>query len=159
MLVITYIDDVPGEVIGHVIDKIIKHGASNIHVVPSITKKNRPGYILFIDVSKESIDRVIDILIKDYGILGYRVVECRHYSIPYTVEKVSIIYRGSVLGAVSVKKIVSNGNVLHVKAEYEDLRRVIETIDPLEEKVSLAKLKTLVETAVLNNSNVVKLDS
>ncbi len=49
-LILAQIDHVSGEITGFAIGKIMELGANNVQLIPTITKKNRPGSIIMIDV-------------------------------------------------------------------------------------------------------------
>ena len=42
----TNIDDSTGEVLGHVMELLMSHGAKDVHYIPVMMKKNRPAYLL-----------------------------------------------------------------------------------------------------------------
>jgi uncharacterized protein (DUF111 family) len=43
--------DLSGEEIGDLINVLYAYGAKNVNATPSITKKERPGYLIFVDSS------------------------------------------------------------------------------------------------------------
>ena len=54
----TNLDDVTGEVIGHVIDRLLSKGARDVSIIPIFTKKNRPGQILKVITDRENVERL-----------------------------------------------------------------------------------------------------
>ncbi len=149
MLLMVYVDDAPGELVAYVTEELFKRGALNVHVVPSITKKGRPGLILFIDVEEELLGEVAEVLARDLGSLGFRILECRHESVEYKVDYIEVRVKGEVKERVRVKKIVRGSEVLSVKAEFEDLKRLVQNTNKMGVRICLANLKKLVEAAAL----------
>ena len=49
-LLMAQVDDVSGELLGEFIRRVEALGARNVQIVSSITKKGRPGYIVYVDV-------------------------------------------------------------------------------------------------------------
>lgn len=72
-------DHLSGETLGVVIQKLFDLGAMNVQVIPTITKKNRPGHLIFIDVNRPSAERGIEkYLFRELGIFGYHVMPTQH---------------------------------------------------------------------------------
>jgi uncharacterized protein (DUF111 family) len=55
----TNIDDVQGEVLGHVIEKLIENGAKDACIIPATCKKSRPGQILKVILDYENLNRIV----------------------------------------------------------------------------------------------------
>ena len=90
LLLMISVDNISGEVIPYLIESAINRGASNVHVVPAITKKGRPEYLLFVDVNEENLEPVIGFLLAELGSLGYRIFRDEHIQSGYEVEKTKI---------------------------------------------------------------------
>ena len=54
----TNVDDVSGEVLAHVIDKVMTNGAKDISIIPTMTKKGRPGHLVSVICSQKDVDRL-----------------------------------------------------------------------------------------------------
>ncbi|MDD2778556.1 MAG: nickel pincer cofactor biosynthesis protein LarC [Methanocellales archaeon] len=72
----TNVDNVTGEVIGHVVEKLSKAGGREVCVIPVFTKKNRPGHIIKAIVSKEDVGKISHLMMEELGTLGVRVLPC-----------------------------------------------------------------------------------
>ncbi|MFX0133951.1 MAG: nickel pincer cofactor biosynthesis protein LarC, partial [Candidatus Hodarchaeota archaeon] len=70
----TNLDDVSGEILGHAIKTLIDEGQANdVCIIPTITKKNRPGHILKVITDSINEEELIKILMHETGTLGVRV--------------------------------------------------------------------------------------
>ncbi len=154
MLLLTYMDNVDVEYLGYIINKLIEAGASNVHAIPSFTKKGRQGFVFLIDVEDDKIQSVENILASEAGVLGYRVIECIHKSFKYDIVKVKVYVGGREAGFVRVKRLIANGEVRSVKAEYDDVVKIVEKHAGAP---GARSLKSMVEAAVLNNVFEVKI--
>ena len=68
------VDRVDGEAAGYLIEEIYAAGAGNVQLIPSLTKKGRPGYILFIDVSQRSCIMLHDLdVVSIFGNITTRI--------------------------------------------------------------------------------------
>ena len=67
-LIFAQIDHLGGEQLGTLIEVLFKEGVKNAHLVPSLTKKGRPGYLLFIDLGEETPERISE-LFEDYNLI------------------------------------------------------------------------------------------
>ncbi|MFX1580423.1 MAG: nickel insertion protein [Promethearchaeota archaeon] len=156
MLLMINVDNISGEVIPYLIETSIERGANNVHVVPAITKKGRPEYLLFVDVNEEMLEPVVGFLLAELGSLGYRIIRDEHIPSGYEVEKTEID-----LGSLGLPidrdvriKVVrrSNGSILTANVEYEDLRNLAESFEGQSVQLSMMKLKSLIEGNFLEKS-------
>ena len=53
ILLLVQTDHLDGETLGNLIGRFYDEGAKNVQVISSLTKKNRPGHLILIDVSPE----------------------------------------------------------------------------------------------------------
>jgi len=153
----TYVDDIPGEILIHALNKIIGKDCKNFHIIPSITKKGRPGYIVLIDVDKNKIDDVVKTLIFEYGILGFRIISEEHKPISYIEKQIKVTFKGEKY-IVRLKAIVSEKEVISVKAEYEDLSKIQNKLLEKGIRTSLKKIKSIIEATFYKEEDEVDLD-
>jgi len=139
----TNVDDVSGEVIAYVIDRLMGEGALDTSIIPLSMKKGRPGHLIRVICEPPLTTRIIDILIEELGTLGIRCLESVHRFIASrTIEKVSSSIKGQVR-MVGVKCSWKNGNLVSLKAEFEQCRALAVELDiPLKEVI-----RTVEETA------------
>jgi uncharacterized protein (DUF111 family) len=150
------VDTVSGEVIPYLIESAIERGASNMHVVPAITKKGRPEYLLFVDVEESNLESVIGFLLAELGSLGYRVIRDEHVPSDYEVEKVEVDL--STLG-IAINRVVhikvikrQDGSILTANLEYEDLRYLTDLLNGEAVKIPMMKLKSMIEGRYLERA-------
>ncbi len=135
----TNVDDVTGEVVGYTLDKLLEEGAKDVSIIPMYTKKNRPGQIIKVIADQKDIQHLSKILIDETGTLGVRVYYCERHIINRELHTVDLLLMGN---KETVRlKIAKNlqGEIIHIKPEYEDLKRLAEkTKKPLRELLELA---------------------
>lgn len=85
-------DHISGEIIGTVIDDLYKAGAYNVQVVPTVTKKNRPGYIFFIDIAPGDNLQVESIIIREIGATGWHRIETGHRHVGTEIRHCDVVF-------------------------------------------------------------------
>ncbi|MBN1153185.1 MAG: DUF111 family protein [Dehalococcoidia bacterium] len=93
LLLLAQVDHACGDIISSVMEQLTSAGARNVHLVPSLTKKGRPGYLLYVDVPADRLAEVEQLLALELGVLGWRILEAEHRttasvgaSIPVSVD-------------------------------------------------------------------------
>ncbi|MCI4436251.1 MAG: nickel pincer cofactor biosynthesis protein LarC, partial [Ignisphaera sp.] len=69
----TDVDDVTGEVLGYINEKLLSEGALDVAIVPKVGKKGRPAYIIRALTRSENLNRIIETIVRETGTLGVRV--------------------------------------------------------------------------------------
>jgi uncharacterized protein (TIGR00299 family) protein len=135
----TNVDDVSGEIVGHVVDRLLAEGAKDVSVIPMLTKKNRPGQIVKVIADQNDAQRLSRVLIEETGTLGVRVYRCERHIVNRESCSVDILVGGAKqLVKVKIAK-GANGNIIRIKPEYDDLKRLAEeTHKPLRELAEMA---------------------
>jgi uncharacterized protein (TIGR00299 family) protein len=130
----TNLDDVTGEVIGYTIKKLLEEGAKDVSVIPMSTKKNRPGHIIKVIADTDDSERLSQVLMEQTGTLGVRAAFCERHVLNREIRQLQVHVKDSE-EHVNVKVTRnSRGQVVHVKPEYEDLKRIADkTHTPLRE--------------------------
>lgn len=118
----TNLDDISGELLGNAINTLITKGhAKDVSVIPTITKKNRPGYIL--KIIADSIDEkdLVKLLMKETGTLGVRVYPCKRYVLDRE-EQVIDIDLDNKKWKINIKIVKDlTGEIFQIKPEFDDL--------------------------------------
>ncbi|WFU11870.1 DUF111 family protein (plasmid) [Rhizobium sp. CB3090] len=156
ILIMAQIDDVPGELLGHVIDKMTEMGAKNVQLLSSLGKKGRPSYVLLVDIKAEDEPDFAALLVGDLGIWGYRVLESQHKHFDIRRYQTTLELRwGEEIRRfpLRIKRILNEGVFLRAKAEHDDLAAISQ-----ETGLSVAVLKAAIETAVGTDEPAERLD-
>jgi len=70
----TNVDDVSGEVLGNLIEKIMAYGAKDVTITSAITKKGRPTNLVSVICDSESMNAILELLVSETGTLGFEFV-------------------------------------------------------------------------------------
>ncbi|GFP21698.1 hypothetical protein HKBW3S06_00925 [Candidatus Hakubella thermalkaliphila] len=148
-------DDLSGEMAGYAIQQLLDLGVDNVQIVPTVTKKNRPAYLVLIDCEKELLQVVENFLISELYIGGYHLLQAHHVSFDtHLVERTVDLQseKGKVSAAVAVRVFGSLDQPRGVKVDHDSLGYLCRRIKAeLGVELSLKKLQTLVEANVLAN--------
>jgi uncharacterized protein (TIGR00299 family) protein len=136
----TNIDDINGEIIGNLIDKISTESilVKDVTVFNGITKKNRPTYILKVICSDEIEKDIAKIIFKETGTLGIRKSRMERYIlnrfnllIPIEIEKENVVIN------VKISKN-STGEITNIKPEFEDIKKISDKFNyPLKRTIEI----------------------
>lgn len=122
----TNVDDVTGEIMGYLLDKLMGEGAIDVSIIPVFMKKNRPGCILKVIADRINVDHLVRVIMEETGSLGVRVCACERRALLREIIPLELVVEG-VKETIRIK--VSRdvgGRVVQIKPEYEDVRRVAE---------------------------------
>ena len=134
----TNVDDVSGEILGNLIEKIMTKGARDVSIYSGITKKGRPTNLISVICSNDTLDEIVDTLVLETGTLGIRISDSNRFIIPRTNHDVSLFLNGHILQA-NYKKSSFKGKI-NFKIEFDDLKKISNIIDkPIKETEILVK--------------------
>ncbi len=155
IMIMAQVDDASGELLGKVIEQLRAVGAINVQLASSLTKKGRPGYLLFIDLHDEQEDEIAEILAGELGVWGYRVLASQHKHFSINKERYTLIVNGDETRPfeISGKRIGRDGRLLKVKAEHDHLVAIQAARKARGHVVPLTILKAAVETALWREPN------
>lgn len=138
-LIETNIDDVNGEIIGNLIEVLMKEGARDVTIIPGITKKNRPVNIIRILSDIVKTDILIDKLFKETGTSGIRINEINRIMLKRNIIIIEVAINYSKYDIrVKITRDSSN-NIINIKPEFNDLKKIAEI-----EESSLKAIRELV---------------
>jgi len=123
----TNVDDVSGEILGYLIEKIMKVGAKDISIYPGITKKGRPTNLISVICDDEKIEKITDILVLETGTLGIRISDSNRLIVSRTNHSFSLTFEGKSF-EINYKKSTYKEKI-HFKIEFDDLKNISETLD------------------------------
>jgi len=107
-------------------------GALDVSIIPALMKKGRAGFVIRAIVRHDETELLAKIMIRETGSLGVRVFPSIHRLVAEREQRlVQVEFSGSVY-QVQVKVSRMDGELLSVKPEYEDCKRVADkTNQPL----------------------------
>lgn len=125
----TNVDDVTGEVLGHLIELLMQAGALDVTILPAIMKKGRAGSVIRAIGSQEETEKLARIIMRETGSLGVRVFPSVHRFLSVREEmRLDVEFAGKTFSAcVKVSRL--EGEIIMVKPEYEDCKRIADETD------------------------------
>lgn len=78
----TNIDDCSGEVLGFVMERLMKAGARDVHYVPVFMKKNRPAWVLNVICKEEDMEMLQNIIFEETTTIGIRYSRMQRTILP-----------------------------------------------------------------------------
>lgn len=115
------LDDISGEWLGFVMERLFDLGANDVFYTPIYMKKNRPGILLQLLCAKDILKQIKEILIKETTTLGIR-----YYPISVHRMERQFIKVETVWGPVTVKQGILEGEVFQSSPEYSDCKEIAE---------------------------------
>jgi len=118
----TNVDDVSGEVLGNMIEKIMAHGAKDVTISSAITKKGRPTNLVSVICDSDTMNSIMDLLVTETGTLGIRVRTSERYIVPRAVKTLSVNIQGQSFDVRYKIRDLNNG--AHFKIESDDIKEI-----------------------------------
>ncbi|XHH10296.1 MAG: nickel pincer cofactor biosynthesis protein LarC [Candidatus Bathyarchaeia archaeon] len=122
----TNVDDVSGEIVGYTVDRLFLEGAKDVSIIPMYTKKSRPGQIIKVIADQKDVQRLSKLLIDETGTLGVRVSYCERHVMARDVSSIELTVGGQRERVKIKVSKNSQGNIVRLKPEFDDLKRLAE---------------------------------
>jgi len=122
----TNVDDVSGEVLGNMIEKIMAQGAKDVTISSAITKKGRPTNLVSVICDSDTMNSIMDLLVAETGTLGIRVRTSERYIVPRAVKTVSVNIQGQNFDVRYKTRDLNNGS--HFKIESDDIKEISDVL-------------------------------
>jgi uncharacterized protein (TIGR00299 family) protein len=123
-LIETNVDDISGELIGNLIDELIQAKAKDVTVIPGISKKGRPTYLIRAISDHVHKDSILEILFQESGTMGIRIQEVQRIIASRATIIVPIkINNNHFTIHVKIAKD-SNDRTISAKPEFDDIKTV-----------------------------------
>ena len=122
----TNIDDMTGEMIGDLVEKLSKQdiGVKDVTLVSGITKKNRPVHILKVICSEDVEKKIIELIFNETGTLGIRKTINERYKLErFSVLLPIIIENHEFVINVKISKD-QQGKIINIKPEYDNIKEI-----------------------------------
>ena len=122
----TNVDDISGEILGNLIEKLMDKRAKDASIYHGITKKGRPTNLVTVICDEQEVESLVDTLIHETGTLGIRISESNRYIVPRSIHLAKVNLSGQTF-EVNYKKSTFKGKH-DFKIEFDDLKNISNTI-------------------------------
>lgn len=131
------IDDLNGQVFGHLMEKALAEGALDVFYTPVQMKKNRPGVLVTLLCRPEDRQQMTELLFRETTTLGVRYREEQREILQREFVKVETEF-----GAIKMKIARANdGRLVNYAPEFEDCRLAAELYQVPIREVQFAALR------------------
>jgi uncharacterized protein (TIGR00299 family) protein len=117
------VDDLDPRIWPTVLRRLLDAGASDAWLTPIVMKKGRPAHTLSVLAPPDRIGRIRDVVIRETTAIGMRQQTASKYALEREFAKVTVAGH-----PISVKIARSNGRVVNVQPEYDDVIRTADAI-------------------------------
>jgi uncharacterized protein (TIGR00299 family) protein len=121
MVLASNIDNMTGEALGWLMDRLLSAGALDVSYSPIQMKKNRPGAQLTVLVTPDDAERLSGLILHESATLGVRMSRMERRKAARREETIE-----TPLGEARVKLKLLGGHVVAATPEYEDCRALAE---------------------------------
>jgi hypothetical protein len=112
----TNVDDCTPEAISYLMERVMEEGAYDIHVIQTLMKKGRLGYL--VRVITDDPENFSRILMEETGTLGVRVMQFERFEADRKSKEVVVTLSGKK------EKLLVKESEFGKKPEYDDVRRL-----------------------------------
>jgi len=124
MMLETNVDDVPGESLAYVAEKLLSEGALDVSVIQAIGKKGRPTSILRVLSKKGYEANFARMIMRELGTLGVRFLTVGRFVAAREESLVDVCVAGRIFKVRVKRSFLPGGEPLTLKPEFEDLRTI-----------------------------------
>src|SRR5436190_9788698 len=138
------IDNMTGELLGGLMDKLFSAGALDVNYTPIQMKKNRPAVMLTVICRVEEGTALSELLLRESSTLGVRISQVQRIKAQRVFERIETPF-----GPISMKIKRLGDRIISATPEYEDCQRIaLEKGIPLEDVYEVARqvMKTTLPT-------------
>ena len=137
------LDDISGELLGHLVDRLLAAGANDVFYTPIYMKKNRPAFMLQVLCSAQLLVPMTELLFRETTTFGLRFEPCTVHRLARTWRSVETSW-----GPVRIKEGSLSGSIVQRSPEYEDCRRIAD-----ERGIPLKRVFEAARTAALTGDS------
>src|SRR5437763_4373829 len=138
------IDNMTGELLGGLMDKLFSAGALDVNYTPIQMKKNRPAVMLTVICRVEEGTALSELLLSESSTLGVRISQVQRIKAQRVFERIETPF-----GPISMKIKRLGDRIISATPEYEDCQRIaLEKGIPLEDVYEVVRqvMKTTLPT-------------
>jgi uncharacterized protein (TIGR00299 family) protein len=137
----TNIDNMAGELLGGLMDRLLAAGALDVSYIPMQMKKNRPAVMLTMICQPEEGDAMAQLLLSETSTLGVRMQQVQRLKAQRSQQQIE-----TPLGTLMVKVKRLGSRIISASPEYEECRRIA-----LERGMSLEEVYEVARQAIEMN--------
>ena len=115
------IDDMTGEALGFVMEKMMQEGAMDCHFSPIQMKKNRPGICISVLCGEDEGQKFKELLFRHTTTLGIKSIPLEKTVLTRRSRKVE-----TSLGKITLKDAMDGKRVIRSKPEFDECRKLAE---------------------------------
>ena len=135
VLIETNIDDMNSQVLGYLMQKLLRQGALDVFFTPIYMKKNRPATQVSVIAASEDEDKFSRMLLRETSTMGVRVQRLNRHEVEREMVNVETLY-----GLIPVKVKYMDHEIIQISPEYEDCIKIASQHDiPLQEVFEMVK--------------------
>ena len=120
----TNIDNMTGEALGWLMDRLLAHGALDVSYAPLQMKKNRPATLLTVIARPQDASQLAALMLRESATLGVRMSRAERLKAGREEREIE-----TPLGRARVKLKTVGGVVLAIAPEYDDCRALAERLN------------------------------
>ena len=121
----TNVDDVTGEVLGNLIEKLMALGALDVSVFPIYMKKGRPAHMIKVISKAEDSELLARQMILETGSLGVRVMPTKHrLTVKREIVSAPVAFDGKKYDISFKVARFTDGELITISAEFEDCKQI-----------------------------------
>jgi uncharacterized protein (TIGR00299 family) protein len=135
------IDNMTGELLGGLMDRLLTAGALDVSYIPMKMKKNRPAVMLTVICRPEEGDAMAQLLLSETSTLGVRIQQVQRLKAQRSQQQIE-----TPLGALLIKVKRLGSRIISASPEYEECHRIA-----LERGIPLEEVYTVVRQAIEMN--------
>jgi uncharacterized protein (TIGR00299 family) protein len=124
----TNLDDLPGEILGHTLQRLLDSGAKDAWITPAQFKKNRPGHVLHAICDPHDAQKLSEVMMREAGTLGVRYQEWRRFTLQREVKTIKVEIAGKTFDVRVKFGRDGSGRILRVKPEFDDVNSIAQVL-------------------------------
>ncbi len=129
------IDNMTGELLGGLMDRLLAAGALDVSYTPIQMKKNRPAVMVTVICKEEVGDSIASVLLSESNTLGVRVSQVQRLKAQRMFERID-----TPIGPMSIKVKRLGNRVISALPEFDECQRLAQERNlPLEEVYEIAR--------------------
>jgi uncharacterized protein (TIGR00299 family) protein len=132
----TNLDDVPGEIVAHALQRILDAGAKDAWTTPATFKKSRPGHVLHAICEPGNAAGIAEIMFQETGTLGVRFQQWNRFTLQRDIEKLKLHVAGREFEVRIKVARDASGKIVRRKPEFDDIREIAEALSTTAREVS-----------------------